>query len=639
MRLSLTRVKRRAGRDGGPEEVSRRETLLDGESFRIGRGLDLDITLPDIAVDHHHANLTIEDGQPVITSVAEGKLRIGSKVKRKVVLEHGKPVRIGNHNLTLESPPSHADIAIAVEAVEVPASEKKRERTTLADVLPSKRRLAWLLALPVIALTLAWPLAEALVRPPQPVEDGRVAVLEATPPKTAHPVLTTWSSGPMSVAHGMIGEDCTACHQRPFEMTPDRACLACHADTARHAPVPGFPVAGLDDLRCGSCHKEHEDGAAPIEKASALCTACHAEEGRLRALAPDGDTRMVRDFAANHPDFRVSGGTPLVPEWVKSGGSEGLKFPHDVHLTGRVLAPVPVSAEELKSGPPEGWSRVESAEGPRFRSPEGRMFTEEARADLGCADCHVTEPGGSLMRPIEMERDCAWCHELKIDTLTVARAVPHAQEVEVTAIIRDYYRARALEGGVQRQDAPSFAQRPFGATVLSTGQADIDDALAWAAAEAEKHLVRVFSDEGTDARTDLPAYDVGTGLCAYCHRTEAQDGDSDQPWRVVPARLQRHWMPMARFDHAPHAAMDCAGCHEAATKSKAASDVLMPEIKSCRACHVGEHVAASASSNCVACHDYHGYSDGAHGVLSPDHMTSWEELRRKTERAKSTNLP
>ena len=624
MRIALIRVKRReGGGDGAAPEVSRRETLIEGESFRIGRGLDCDITLPDVDVDHHHATLTARDGALTIAAVSDRPLLIDGRAAREGVLKPGGVVTIGAHRLTLEDAPAHADVALALEAGARPPGREARRPQRLAEALPSRRRLAWALALPLVALIFVWPLWQVLSAPvpPSPLVEVTPTTGDMVEPSPV--MVAAWTSGPMSRAHELVGDDCSACHLRPFEMTTNNACLACHADTGRHADLP-HPAAGLDDARCGACHKEHNGGVKPIERASAACTVCHADMDAITRIAADSDLRPVHDFGAGgHPPFRVSGGTPLTPDWVKDGGSEGLKFPHDAHLTGAVSAPAPLTRDQMRDGPlPAGWARVDvgGEAGARVRSPEGRLFTMEGRADLGCADCHVAEAGGALMRPVEMERDCAWCHQLKIDTLTVARDVPHANEAEVVAIIRDYYRARALEGGVQAPDAPAFARRRRGAAFTSeTGvdlaDASVQEALVWARAEADAHLERVFNDEGVDAMTGETTHDVGAGLCAYCHRAERQEGDEDRPFRVVPARLARHWMPMARFEHGPHEAMDCVACHEATT-SKTSADVLMPEIDGCRACHKGERVAGGAASECLACHIFH---NEAYGPTSPAH--------------------
>ncbi len=644
MRLALIRIKRRAGE--GEAEVSRRETLIEGQALRVGRGADCDVQLQDIAVDYHHATLRAEGGALVVEAVGAAPLTVDGRSTRREVLQPGARLAIGDFVLAAEPAPAHADFAIAVEASDSVVRRAARQPQTLAQALPSRRRLAWLIATPLLALTFLWPLWEALKAEAPP--PGAVVV---TGPYdraeiASHPMVVTWTSGPMSRAHAMLGEDCASCHLRPFEMTTNASCLACHAETGRHGDYrPETPqplrvgrvlgltddhpplTPGLDDLRCASCHKEHEGGIAPIERASALCVQCHGATETLHAVAPGSDLRVAADFGAAHPDFRVTGAQ------LPGGGSAGLRFPHDVHLTGRVLAPMPGRAADMFASPPEGWTLVNEAAGPRLRSPEGRTFTPEGRADLGCADCHVSEAGGMLMRPVEMERDCGWCHQLRIDTLTVARAVPHANPFEVSEIVRDYYRARALEGGVQRADAPAFARRPGGTVFRSTGdEGDVPmrEAMAWAAAEAETHLERIFRPGAvtTDA-AGVETYEVGQGLCSYCHIAERDEG-SAAGWRVIPAQLQRHWMPMARFDHGPHEAMDCVACH-AATTSKTAEDVLMPEIGLCRDCHKGEATwAPSASSECVACHGFH---NDAYGSVSPAHAALWRAQTGERERS------
>ena len=87
MRLSLITVKRRPDSD----DVSRRETLLEGAELRVGRGADVDVHLPDVDVAYHHATLTetsaglqltavggsaiIVDGQPVDVPNVKTRIR------------------------------------------------------------------------------------------------------------------------------------------------------------------------------------------------------------------------------------------------------------------------------------------------------------------------------------------------------------------------------------------------------------------------------------------------------------------------------------------------------------------------------------------------------------------------------------
>jgi FOG: FHA domain len=190
MRLSLVSVKRRPGRDGGPEEVSRRETLVEGETLRVGRGLDCDVTIPDVDVDHHHATLEVQDGRLTLLSVTEGKLQYGRKQKRRAILEPGVPVKLGSHTLTLEKPPGHADYALALEALPSEAVAAAPQRMTMAEVMPSRRRLAWILTVPVLVLTLIWPVWEALTPPLPDTSPTRVAALAPLPEGSgSHPTL------------------------------------------------------------------------------------------------------------------------------------------------------------------------------------------------------------------------------------------------------------------------------------------------------------------------------------------------------------------------------------------------------------------------------------------------------------------
>jgi predicted CXXCH cytochrome family protein len=50
--------------------------------------------------------------------------------------------------------------------------------------------------------------------------------------------------------------------------------------------------------------------------------------------------------------------------------------------------------------------------------------------------------------------------------------------------------------------------------------------------------------------------------------------------------------------------MECGDCH-AATGSKLAADILMPEIATCRSCHGGERATDLLPSSCVSCHSFH----------------------------------
>jgi hypothetical protein len=68
-----------------------------------------------------------------------------------------------------------------------------------------------------------------------------------------------------------------------------------------------------------------------------------------------------------------------------------------------------------------------------------------------------------------------------------------------------------------------------------------------------------------------------------------------------PARFMLHgW-----FDHEAHKQQNCSDCH-AANRSNASADLLLPDLKSCRDCHLGESARkAKVPSGCAMCHSYH----------------------------------
>ncbi|MEM8753200.1 MAG: cytochrome c3 family protein, partial [Pseudomonadota bacterium] len=364
--------------------------------------------------------------------------------------------------------------------------------------------------------------------------------------------------------------------------------------------VADHPIMALDNYRCAACHKEHVGGEAPIEQASVVCTDCHEN---LKELSPKTDLMNVSDFGANHPQFRptlVTGVATaedgsIVPTTDRRPLDQpfplveksGLKFPHDVHLDKKGV--------------------------------RGLGRASDKTWEMNCASCHVAQADGMLMRPIEMERDCAYCHELtfKPDNLDVLRELPHAKAVEVSEIVHDYYSARALEGRLDLPGAPDAARRRPGSDGADLTPQQRDTALAFASQAAERELRAIME----------------VRLCGDCHVAQAEaepDARGRTVWKVQGALLQRHWMPKSRFNHEPHFAMDCVSCHEATT-SKASTDVLMPDIENCRDCHKGEQTSeASASSGCLACHGFHLEK---YGPMAPDHGAAFTARRNEAERS------
>jgi len=65
------------------------------------------------------------------------------------------------------------------------------------------------------------------------------------------------------------------------------------------------------------------------------------------------------------------------------------------------------------------------------------------------------------------------------------------------------------------------------------------------------------------------------------------------------------WLDRAGFSHRSHRAVTCTSCHAEALSSRETSDVLIPAMKACLACH-GD--SGTSLGYCSQCHTYHDKS-------------------------------
>ena len=601
MKLLLVTIRKRAGSD----EVSRRESLLQGQEIHIGRAVSMEICLPDIGVDYQHATVEMQGGTLMMKATGAGGIQVGGKDQDAADLG-ANTVTIGRYSFRGEPGRDGADAVLVMEeapAVEAPRHKRKGKRD-LEQVLPSRRLLAWVFSLAIIGVFLAWPMSDVLTREAPTTDAVVVDGMARTDVPKPTPMEIAWTSGPISKAHSMIENDCAACHQRPFEMTTNNACLACHATTQNHADTQQHPALALENQRCASCHKEHNGGEEPTAVAELACFQCHSD---IKAFSPNAELDNITDFDVDHPPFKLAlvsvveqadgrimpqvqrvpflPGKPLVEQ-------SGLKFPHNKHLVAGGL-----------------------------RSPTGKE-------QLQCASCHQIEPGGMLMRPIDMERDCARCHQMTFNAAGIERTLPHADEDEVARVLENYFIAAALEGGVTTETAPAVVKRKrrrriAGQNTAETRVAALTDndrgaAIEWAKKEALIQMDTIF----------------GVRLCGNCHEAQKfPDAAGVERWRVQPALIQRQWMPKGGFAHEPHTVMDCTSCHDA-PKSTKATDVLMPVLDTCQDCHKGSDEPDGARAECVTCHEYH-IDDRT--PMSPEHADIFHAraaARQQSESAK-----
>jgi len=219
-------------------------------------------------------------------------------------------------------------------------------------------------------------------------------------------------------------------------------------------------------------------------------------------------------------------------------------------------------------------------------APAGVKSPTKGRVRLDCGDCHHADASRRGFEPVSMRRDCRECHRLQFEPAVSTREVPHGDAREAATTIEEFYANLALHG------TPDSFQKAFGVPGqgLLRRVGDPDDAQRKGAlALAEQKSKRVARD----------LFEVR--VCKTCHAVKAErDG-----WSVAPVKLQRLWMPQARFDHHTHAQAACVDCHDV-RRSKRSTDVVMPTIQTCRQCHGGSRGSeGKVTSSCLLCHDFH----------------------------------
>ena len=93
------------------------------------------------------------------------------------------------------------------------------------------------------------------------------------------------------------------------------------------------------------------------------------------------------------------------------------------------------------------------------------------------------------------------------------------------------------------------------------------------------------------------------GICTECHIPTRKAGQAD----LIPVNLPDRFLTSGFFSHEAHKKEECTDCHAADT-SKVATDLLIPDLKSCRDCHLGATAVKTKKivpSSCAMCHSYH----------------------------------
>ena len=551
---ALVRVitRRRSG------NVGMRDHAVSCEAIRFGRSADSEAYLADPRVPLHQATLYSRPHGLFMEAAEQTELIVNDQMTRVATVTLGDRIDLGPYRVVIIDPPVGKDVAVTVELVRQLGDDleklRARSRTNLVATGLGKRRSAWVLAVVVLGLFLAWPVADYLAagKIPGQVETSRLAALKQPRSWPMAPDLA-WISGEVSGPHKFFGDNCGVCHQKAFVKVQDSACMACHADIEHHADPAKFTFPELTDGLCQNCHKEHFGITPIVRNDQQFCAGCH---DRLKALAPNTSLLDAADFGDRHPEFR-----PAVVVDAAAGKRQrltldkanwpversNLKFPHKTHLR----------AEGMKT-PDQPTNKV-----------------------LQCGDCHRLDAGGVGMQPIAMDRDCKSCHRLRFEPTAPDFVVPHGDVKAVMRTLQGFYGQMALRGGFKDPAAPPSVRRRAGTAMT---EAERIEALAWAQNRA---------DQAAD-------YLYGKAVCGVCHEVTRPDGG----WGVKPVLLADRWLGKGLFHHGHHETMACVDCHQA-PESKMAGDVLLPGVASCQNCHGGEQAADRVPSTCITCHIFH----------------------------------
>lgn len=541
-------------------------------TLSIGRGPGCDVALPDVAVPLEHASITANsDGTLTVASTAGTPFMANGRSATNLTIARGEDavLNFGSHELLVSRSGEGVIVRVERKGAVADSSESKDSKYVFSlGKTGAKMRLpAWILAISILLTMLAWPIWTWSTYHMAKARAGSVHADQS------------WSPGPISLAHASFGKDCQACHVNAFESVRDSSCIACHKDVHDHAPPAALRDAkgeanpfrrvlnatsrlfNKPENSCVACHIEHEGAVSMPATPQRFCTDCH--DGLSTRLKT---TKLldVGDFASKHPEFRP--GVVVTPGVVptikrisltdKPKENTGLKFPHALHLSQT-----------------NGVARMAMTL-PGYSQNGGR--------GLACKDCHVPTADRSSFAPVEMEKNCGACHSLGLAKVGgTVLTLRHGDARQAVAEIRALYSGI----GPQNPAGNRFLQgRHVPGSPASAPRADVGSASPDAA------IRRVFSQGGA---------------CFECHQVAAPREPGSLNFTVAPVSVPKHYMSKAWFDHKAHDTAKCETCHNA-PKSKSATDVLMPGIKSCQSCHAGatpQH--DKIPSTCAMCHGYH----------------------------------
>lgn len=351
------------------------------------------------------------------------------------------------------------------------------------------------------------------------------------------------NSGPHGMVHAALQADPGILNLKELATAKPAEPTAIDESCLKCHAGRNFHQPDAKPISCSFCHVEHR-GAMMAATTDANCVFCHGDAAKMAAART---IPVIHHFADDHPQFRFITEKPRDPDT--------LKFNHALHLTGTTIPKVPGGEK------------------------------------LDCSFCHQPDAAGAFMRPVNFENNCRVCHSLQFDPETPTLILPHGSAAFVSAFLRSLpkqYADLAAREGVA--DANNFVQQKLAGlrTHFGSGE-DLERRVFFSTA--------TFGPEEKVGTLSGPTRALFPG-CAYCH--EVISSVSDSPEITKPVMPER-WLAQAKFNHAKHAAISCAQCHDA-VHSRDTTDVLLPPKETCEVCHSPR---GGVVDSCATCHTYH----------------------------------
>jgi hypothetical protein len=375
-----------------------------------------------------------------------------------------------------------------------------------------------------------------------------------------------YSAGNLSPAHAVLTRQCSVCHVSTLgfydKKVIDQKCVACHDGSVHHVNQEFTPT-------CAACHADHRGAIKLAAMSDTNCTQCHAN------LETRGnDVRFVKNissFEKSHPEFAA-----LRTETRDPGT---IQLNHFVHMQPNLLGPngarVQMQCVDCHRAATDATGKWPYADAKNHAGDATTLTKNSPQNEFS-----IPPSSRAYMAPATYAQTCAACHSLQFDKRIAAEAPHDKPDVigpVIVARLQTYIAAHPDELRVPRDPGRDLPEKMIPADYRTLTPAQ------WVAertAEDEQLLWRK--------------------TCKQCHTLVAEPGAALP--KIAPSNITARYMPHANFDHSQHGLVDCTGCHAPALTSQQSSDVLLPGISTCRACH---HAGTEAAeSRCFECHTY-----------------------------------